>query len=434
MSNQMNTRWDPLHNTYKGTPIPHEQAAGLSYVAVSCSPSHTYGNALAFIQNWIVELFDKDFFKTFHIYSKIAHRQLKSSGKDYFKKERPILVVKPRIDTNEDRFLSNTPFIERFTDLYSTYGYTAYQPFFYDDKNQIAIEYQMNRLVMYTDVTIILDTVMQQIDVESYIRNSTRINHPFFIDTYFETYLPMEMLNILSNIAGIPIIDSDGNTKDFLQYMNTYSGYPITFKLNGATGDKEFYRYYPVRIDTNISDISMSDGEKTGQISSNYTINFTIKMEFNSVGMFYMFNKNIRGIQKKILPMDNKRDNLVPVFTDIDYYEDHDTRPGWAFYRKFSIRLEKPNESVDISSTLNKSLMFVIDYHLQNRMPMMDLIDIKIRKQGKTIFYGQDYTIDYAKRTINFLTDDYGYYTYSVIITVNIDYVNTMVKTLLKLQ
>ena len=65
---------------------------------------------------------------------------------------------------------------------------------------------------------------------------------------------------------------------------------------------------------------------------------------------------------------------------------------------------------------------------------MMDLIDIKIRKQGKTIFYGQDYTIDYANRTINFLTDDYGYYTYSVIITVNIDYVNTMVKTLLKLK
>lgn len=65
---------------------------------------------------------------------------------------------------------------------------------------------------------------------------------------------------------------------------------------------------------------------------------------------------------------------------------------------------------------------------------MMDLIDIKIRKQGRTIFYGTDYTIDYEKKTIKFLTDDFGYYTYSVIITVNIDYINTMVKTLLKLK
>ena len=65
---------------------------------------------------------------------------------------------------------------------------------------------------------------------------------------------------------------------------------------------------------------------------------------------------------------------------------------------------------------------------------MMDLIDIKIRKQGRTIFHGIDYTIDYEKKTINFLTDDFGYYTYSVVITVNVEYVNTMVKTLLKLE
>ena len=65
MPNQMNTEWDPLSVSYKGVPLQYEQASGLSYVAVGCSPSHTYGNALAFMQNWVVELFDKDFLKLF---------------------------------------------------------------------------------------------------------------------------------------------------------------------------------------------------------------------------------------------------------------------------------------------------------------------------------------------------------------------------------
>lgn len=169
-------------------PLPDKR-----YISVLGSAAHTYGNALAFIQNWVINLFPKDMFKTIHVNSKIAHRQLRNTPHEYVKKARPMIIFRPRIaERTEERFLKGTPLIERITDNYSTYGLTNLQPFFKDNKNDLAIKYQLQRTVMYIDVTIVLSTLMQQLDYYSYIENSVRIEHPFFLSTYLESYIPMD--------------------------------------------------------------------------------------------------------------------------------------------------------------------------------------------------------------------------------------------------
>ena len=40
--------------------------------------------AIAFIQKWLVDLFPEDYFKTYHVSSKIAHRQLRNTNKEFF--------------------------------------------------------------------------------------------------------------------------------------------------------------------------------------------------------------------------------------------------------------------------------------------------------------------------------------------------------------
>ena len=77
------------------------------YISLMSSMSHTYGNVLAFMQKWIMDLFPKDMFKTVHVNSKIAHRQLKSTEHEYIKKMKPMIIFRPRISgIEEDRFLS----------------------------------------------------------------------------------------------------------------------------------------------------------------------------------------------------------------------------------------------------------------------------------------------------------------------------------------
>ena len=420
--------------THNYPQLNESQRKGMSHVAIMCSPSHTYGNALAYIQNWIINLFPEDFFKTYHISSKLAHRQLRLNGKqEFFKKEKPILAVRPRIDVNEDRFLKSTLFTERQYDITSSYNYGPLQPFFLDREREIAIRYQLNRSVMYVDATIVLGTLMEMIDIENYMRNAVRIGHPFTLETVFESYLPMDMLNLLGEIGGVPVEDARGNTKDFLSYMNGHSHYPITFKMNGANGIKEFYRYYPVHIDTIISDLNMGDGEKSGQVTSNYTITFSMRLEFYTAGMYFLYSPYISKTKRIMGPkLDGK--SIVPIFSDVEYREDYDFPVGWAFYRRFSLRLESSKELVPIETQLNESLIYAIDYHLDNGLPMMDLINFRIRRQGKIIIPGIDYIIDYEKKAIQFLNKDYGYYTYSVVISVNVEYNNDLIRKTLKLE
>ena len=88
------------------------------YVSLMSSMSHTYGNALAYIQKWIMDLFPENMLSTVHVNSKIAHRQIKSTPHTHLKKATPMITFRPRIPSKgEDKFLKGTPIIERMTDI-----------------------------------------------------------------------------------------------------------------------------------------------------------------------------------------------------------------------------------------------------------------------------------------------------------------------------
>ena len=418
---------DKIHSS------PIEQKDDRTYVSLMGSISHTYGNALAFIQNWIINLFPKDLFKTIHVNSKIAHRQLKSTPHEFLKKTKPMIVFRPRIAMHdEDRFLKGTQLTERQTDLYNKWGLTNLQPFFNDPKNNLSIKYQLNRTVMYVDVILVFSTLMQQLNYYHYIENSVRINHPFFLSTCLESYIPQEMLKIVSDCVNIPLYDENGSTKEFLTYMNQNSCYPITYKLQGSSKSREFYRYYPVNIDTTITDLERDEGEKSGNVMNQFQISFTVKMEFNSTGFYYIFGENIYDLKLPIV--DGGSSDIIPVFTDVLLHDDLNLKPGWSLYNRASYRFDKDDDNyVNFDEMLNSSIRDAIKYHLDNGITVYDFIDVMIRKQGEMLRMEADYTIDWEKKEILF-KDVNSYYTYSIVICINIEYINNLMKTLYNLK
>lgn len=402
------------------------------YVALMGSMSHTYGNALAYMQNWVINIFPENMFKTIHVNSKIAHRQIRSTTHEFLKKSKPMIVFRPRIaGHDEDRFLKGTPLIERQNDIYSTHGSTAFQPFFEDPNHDLSIKYQMNRSVMYVDVVVILSTLMQQLDYYHYLENAVRIDHPFNLNTYFESYIPQDMLKIIGDCVDLPLYDEEGSTKDFLTYMNQNSIYPITYKLQGSSGSKEFYRYYPVTIDTRITDLDKDEGDRVGQVMSQYQISFSVRMEFNTTGFYYLYSDNIYKINLPEVYPENS--DVIPVFTDVILKEDLNLQMGWHLYNRASYRLETEDDVVEFDSMINSSIRESIDYHIKNGLPVFDFIDIKIRKQGKLIHAGNDYDIDFEKRQIR-LHSQNTYYTYTILVCINIEYINNLMKTIYKLD
>lgn len=402
------------------------------YISMMTSSSHTYGNALAFIQKWLMERFPTNMFRSIHVNSKIAYRQLRSTPHEYVKRVRPLIVFKPRVaDRDDDKFLKNTSFIERQTDLYSTWGLTNLQPFFDDPENNFSIKFQMNRVVMNVDILLSFDTLMQQLDFYNYVDNAFRINHPMFLETHLESLIPQEMLEVISKAVNIPVFDSNNRTYDFLKYVNGKSKYPITYKLQGSTQNLEFFRYYPVNIETTIMDLNKDDGDRNGLTNNNYNITFTIKMEFNTTGFYYLFANNIYDI--KLPEFDPDSSDLIPIYTDVILREDLHLKEGWSLFNRGTCKIEEPNEELDFEQMLNSSINAAFDYHKENGLMYSEFIDIKIRRQGHLIQEGIDYTIDYDNKKIKFINQN-TYYTFTIMICLNVGYINDLVKAIFKLK
>jgi hypothetical protein len=402
------------------------------YVTMMTSMSHTYGNVLAWIQKYVLDLMPDDLFKTVHVNSKIAHRQIRSTDHEFLKKSKPMIIFRPRIaGMDEDRFLKGTSLIERQYDIYNTWGTTNLQPFFEDPQNDLMIKYQQNRSVMYVDVIMIFATLMNQIDYVHYLQNALPWNSSKFVPTFLESYIPQEMLKIISDITGKPLFDKENSTREFLQYLEQNCQTPVTYKLQGSTGTREFYRYYPTHIDTTFTDLNWDDGEKVGHIMNQYQVTFSIKLEFYSTGFYYVFSDNIYDLN---LPkIDAESSKVIPVFTDVLTRDDLNLRPGWHLFNKASCRLEKEFDSICIDELLNNSIRANIKYHLDNGLPLLEFLDIKVRRQGELIHEGTDYKIDYNTMTIYF-NNKSPFYTYRILVCVNVEYINDMVKSIYNLK
>lgn len=402
------------------------------YIQCQCSSSHTFGNVTAFIQNWLLNLFPENFFKTVHVNSKIAHTQLRSTPKEFLKKQYPIFIIRPRIDwTDTNKFLKGTSMIERMGDLYYTYGGTNLQPFFKDNKNKVAVKYQLNRHVMTFDVVLMFKTLMQQLNWSNYLLNAVRHEIPFNLETCLESYLSPELLKQISLCSGVPLMDEEGSTKDFLRYMNSNSEYPITYKIQGSTGTEEFYRYYPVKIDTIITNFATNEGEKVGHIMDNYQITFSIRCEFYSTGFYYLFSDKLKKID--MITVDSNDSTIIPLFTDVITKDDINLPLGWKLFASPSCRLENSNDSINLKGVLNSSIINCIKFHLERGIPVTEFLNIRVRKQGKLLEPGKDFTFDLNTYTLNFIKCN-TYYTYKILIIVNVEYINNLIKDIYNLK
>lgn len=404
------------------------------YIQCMCSTAHTFGNVTAFIQNWLLNLFREGGleFKTVHINSKIAHAQLRSTPREYLKKTPPMFIIRPRIDWGDSEvFMRGTPLIQRMWDQYSLHGGTNLQPFFQDDRNRVAIKWQLNRYAMTFDVVLIFETLMKQINWANYFLNAVRQNIPFNLETCLESYIAPDLLKQLAEFVDVPFMDKDGSTKEFLRYMNAHSIYPITYKLQGSNGKEEFYRYYPVNIDTCIQNFSTDEGERVGHVIDRYQISFTVRCEFNCTGFYYLFSDKIKNFH--MITVDTKSSEIIPIFTDVLTKDDINLPLGWHLYASPSCRLDSEDDSVPIGSLLNDSIKTCLKFHKERGIPPVEFFKLRVRKQGKLLQEGKDYTFDYDNLTVNFKNAS-TYYTYKFIIMINVEYINNLVKSVYKLQ
>lgn len=392
--------------------------------------SHVCGNILSVVEKYLLDTFPQDLFKTVTASSTIASRQLTHLPHQLIKKEMPIMVLVPRVifGQEENRFLGNTLFNSRRTDTFSYWGDGSLIPLASDKKNRLYLHGHYNRMVMFVDVVLSFNTLNEQINYMSYIHNMIPVGHNKFIRAPLELYIPDELCSLISNFVKIPIIDESGSVINFLSYMNTIFGHPITYKLKGGSNSNEFFMYYISDIDTVVQDVNMVEGIKDGHIKRNFNITFSVRTEFNTIGYFTLNHPNAR--KSYINTREDKK--VLSIFTDEINIEDFKLPQGWVALGWPIFRLQNKENSISFDSVLNESIRAVIDYNLQAGIPLNTFINIQFREQGR-ILPNELFTIDWVNRTITVLNPNY-HRTYRLIITVSPEYINNTIKQVYNLE
>lgn len=436
---------DPHTNPSQANPdiglqgVQYERNPGAEYgehirnVGCICntSASHTYGNVMAVIEKYLVDLFPPDTFKSISASTALVSRQLNHTPSQLRKKDLPLMVLAPRIvfGQGEDRFLGHTLINDRITDTHSIWGDGSLIPLAEDPRKRLWIHGHFNRAVMYVDVVMNFNTYHEQINWMSYLNNMLAINHNKFIQTPLELYIPMDFCTLISNIVKIPITDDRESVHKFLTYMNTIWNYPITYKLKGGSNSDEFFMYYIADLDMVAQEPQPGTGIKDGQVRRGFDISFTIRCDFNTIGYFNLTHPDLEK-QVHIVPKDDP--SIVPIFSDVINLRDFDLPIGWKVLGWPIFKLDYGENSISIDSILNDSLRAVIDHHLKFGIPMERFIRFQFRENGE-ILPNELFFIDWARRKLTLLKPNYRR-TYRLIITISMDYINNLLKELYNLE
>lgn len=402
-----------------------------NFMTVYTSASHTYGNALSAVEQYIIDLFPAGLFKSVHTAMGASNRQLRSTPDQLVKKKYPILVSKCRIDYGQDgdRGMAFTLLTDRQSDFKMNWGLGNMQSFMKDRAHAYTVEWFLNKWIMNVDFLLVFSTPNEQINWMNYFLNRAKIQHPFIINRPLEAVIPKPLIDEISHVSGVPVYDGKSVGR-FLQYMQSVSEDPITYKMKSGSGNDEFFRYSRAKIDTTISPPEHTEGVRSAQTTRLYEISFTCRCVFNGLGYFFMTSPDIRyKSDKPIFPIEDNTSVVCHYTDDIDYRLIN-IPPGWSILATPSIQFKDYDDrEIDLSSILDESLDRMIQLFLDHGMNPSLFLSVEFRRRSQIIELKQNWRIDWAKRAIIFDEVDL-WETYRMLILVDQNYIHNIQKKL----
>lgn len=409
----------------------------MRYSMASSSMSHTLGNATAFINNYLISLFPKGYFKTNYINSSIAYKDFatyNNNRKQFIKKNKPMLLIRPRFDIQEqfELGMNNTLFANRlFNSMNEDMSTGNLQAFIYDPDNNRQVSFLLNAFRVHFDVSLVVETYMEQLNLVNYFRNRVIIDRWFDMVVDLESFISRDIMYLLAQDAGYgDIINDSSKLGDFLSYVNNNSHYPVTVKYRNASGRNEFFRYHPSHMNILISSLSMDDGNKKNQVTDDFVINFTVTAEFNTAGLYVLTAENDELFDNYTPSGDGITEDteIVPIITPQKVFTNRTLPNGWQIYTvpQFELDNDLHPYPLDFSVLLNTSLNEAVKYHRDHGIPLETFMHIDVTKNDRTMEMDRgEYKIDWDSLKIYVYNRNLSA-NYRLILSVNTLYLNDL--------
>ena len=421
----------------------------MRYSMAAASLAHTYGNIATFANSFLLSLFPPNYFKTNYINSTIAYRDFatyNNNRKEFVKKQKPMLIMKPRIemDVLDDLPINQTYLAQRIYDINNDDIETGnLQNFFFDKDNKRQIQFLLNALRINFDVTIAVETQMEQINLAHYFKNRVRQNWEMTKIVGLESYISRDIMYLLAKDAGYADVfttSEESRIGEFLTYVNNNSMYPVTIKYKNASGRHEFFRYHHSHVNMAITGLSIDDPNKKNMVSEECYITFSLRCDFNTAGLYVYLSNNdtiFEEIQNEGLH-DNLSDinTLVPTTTPQWYHTNRTMPDGWQVFTMpaFEIDTDDIPYKLDFSVLLNLSLNEALNYHKKHGIPITTFMNAVVLKGTREMeIERKEYEIDWDNLMLYVynrnITSEYRF-----VLLVNTDYLNNLLADIVKFR
>ena len=421
----------------------------MRYSMAAASLAHTYGNIATFANSFLLSLFPPNYFKTNYINSTIAYRDFatyNNNRKEFVKKQKPMLIMKPRIemDVLYDLPINQTYLAQRIYDINNDDIETGnLQNFFFDKDNKRQIQFLLNALRINFDVTIAVETQMEQINLAHYFKNRVRQNWEMTKIVGLESYISRDIMYLLAKDAGYADIfttSEESRIGEFLTYVNNNSMYPVTIKYKNASGRHEFFRYHHSHVNMAITGLSIDDPNKKNMVSEECYITFSLRCDFNTAGLYVYLSNNdtiFEEIQNEGLH-DNLTDvnTLVPTTTPQWYYTNRTMPDGWQVFTMpaFEIDTDDIPYKLDFSVLLNLSLNEALNYHKKHGIPITTFMNAVVLKGTREMeIERKEYEIDWDNLMLYVYNRNIAS-EYRFVLLVNTDYLNNLLADIVKFR
>lgn len=401
------------------------------YMVASNSSSIAYGNISQHVAEYVKKLFPKDFFNYEHFSSEIAYRNIRrqlgaNTRANLSKRTKPYLIIRPMIQAHDEMFRFGTPFTTNFDHIEQSVDSRNLLPVIKDTEEGIGVSYKLNRNKMDFQITVIVSTLFQQIDLYNSLFNIGVWERPHAVKLPLEYMIPRGIIVALAGRQNMDINNETYAAHIFLDYLNRHSGYPITYKMRNSTSRDEYFMYSSQNVMFTLSELEIQEGNRKNMADDSFELNFRVTAEFNLPGAFFLWGSP--ELKAKTITERVQAELLIPgelafpLFTIENLFASADLDNGFKKYTSSIMSMEPDkitgNDVTNFGPLLGEGFQQTVRDYLANKVDINTLAILTLYKNNKILQEGVDYEVDWYKMNLTTIKPDMEA-TYRLVMYVN---------------
>lgn len=353
--------------------------------------SSVIGNVSYIVRDFIVGLFPTNFFKKVHIDTSMSALEYDKS--EYFKTEKPILIIRPRFSLDDNTVFGRLP------DWMSTNYFLFkqlqgnYSPVFVDLEKETYIYSVPDRVKITFEIEIIASTRMQQINIAHFWKGAVLHRGYFYLkNSYIETEVPKYFIKTLSSLMDYNM-QIPQQKDEFLSYLDKGSQSFITEKVRASSGNPSYFYIYSTNMLCQFEDVpQFDDGEQNNQTYENFRVTNTFTVEFWTPSNFFLETNTvvppeIKDPSPDDLSIDLLGDHVVMNFTFGGSKPAEKLDNGMVYFRKQGYITDSNTEldELPLDDFLAEDIKDVIAYNLKYGIDNDEIFNIRLFRENKEV-------------------------------------------------